>query len=233
MNVALILASGNGSRITKSNIPKQFIKINKKPIIIYAIEKFIKNKNINNIVVVCHPEYISQLSNDVIKYFNDKKNIFIVPGGTNRNESIKYGLNCITTYLNPKDDDLILTHDAARIFVNDRIINDNIKVANKFGSASTVVNAIDTIIKSNQNKKIDSILKRDQIYHCQTPQTFKYKIINECYINNIFESTDACGIVSKFNYPIHLVNGDDNNFKITNNIDLIIAEYLVEQTKNH
>ena len=228
MNIAIILASGSGSRIKQSKIPKQFIEISNKPIVIHTMERFLSNKNIDKIIVSCHPEWIDYLS----KYVKDNYpagSINIIKGGKQRNNSIANAIKFIHDNNIACDDDVILTHDAVRMFVSERIINENIDVCKQYGAVDTVIKTIDTIVLSNDGKNIDSIPERDNLYNGQTPQTFKLKILKDLYLNNeIRNTTDACKLLlEKHNTIIKMVLGEYENFKITTDFDLDYARHIV------
>lgn len=229
MNIVMILASGSGLRIKNYQIPKQFISIENKPIVMYAFEKFIENKNIDEILIICHPNWIDYL-NDMMNKFSYKNNEFhIVKGGSTRNESIKNGLNYIIEKFEILDNDIIITHDAARIFTSQNIINKNIECAEKYGAVDTVVPAVDTIICSLADNKISSVPNRKHLFNGQTPQTFKFSILNNIYKNNCEDTSDACYLAIEKGYDVHLVKGEYSNIKITNDFDLNIAEFMLKK----
>lgn len=171
-------------------------------------------------------EYLNQTLN---KFSYNLTNLHIVAGGITRNDSIKMGLNYINEKFKVKNDDIILTHDAARIFVSTDIINKNICFAKKYQSVDTVVPAIDTIVYSLEGNKIDSIPIRDNLYNSQTPQTFKLEILNNIYNNNYEDTSDICTLAVKNGYDVHLVNGEYSNIKITTDFDLEIINILIKK----
>ena len=230
MNIVIILASGSGSRIKQSKIPKQFIEISNKPIVIHTMERFLFSKNIDKIIISCHPEWIDYLSKYVEDNYSDD-NIVIVKGGKQRNDSIANAIKFINDNNMACDDDVVLTHDAVRMFVSDRIINENIDVCKECGAVDTVVKTIDTIVSSNDGKNIDNIPERDKLYNGQTPQTFKFKILKDIYLSNEIENTtDACKLLlEKHNAIIKIVLGEYENFKITTDFDLDYAKKMVNK----
>lgn len=224
MNIAIILASGNGSRIKQSKIPKQFIKINNKPIVIHTLERFIYNKNIDKTIIICHPKWIDYLSNYINKHYSND-NIFIVEGGKERNDSIANAIRFLDKKLNVKDDDVILTHDAVRMFVSDRIIIENIEMCKKYGAVTTAVPTIDTIGIIKNNKIVD-VPNRNDLVNIQTPQTFLFNILKYLYLHNkIKNSSDICkSLFDKKLKHINIVYGEYENFKITTNFDLYLIK---------
>ena len=227
MKYALILAGGIGSRMGDKNTPKQFYSIGDKPIVIYTTDKFMKNKNIDKIIIVCLSDYIKYTSNLIGYYFKDSEKIEIIAGGENRFESVVKGINYIKRKYKIKDDDIIVTHDAVRPFINDEIINNNIKIAKKVGACTTAVECIDTILICNNKKQIDSVPNRNIMYNVQTPQSFKllnlYGLIKNVDKEDYNNYTDLSKLFTEVNAPIEIVPGDYNNIKITTQKDLIIA----------
>ena len=172
MIYALILAGGKGNRMGNTKLPKQFLKIGNKPIIIHTIEQFMLCNKINKIVITVSPEWESHLI-DLLKHYN-LSNIDVTFGGKDRNESVMNGCNFIKEKYQINDNDIIITHDAVRPFVTSRIIEENIEKIKQFDAIDTIIPAIDTIVEIN-NDTIESIPNRNRMYQGQTPQTFKLK----------------------------------------------------------
>ena len=128
MIYAEILAGGNGRRMGDTDLPKQFMILGTKPIIIHTIEQFLLDQRINKIIVCCPKNWISYMQDTLKKYIPEENNIIVVEGGTTRNESIMNGCKYIEENFDLKDNDIIITHDAVRPFVTKRIIDDNITV---------------------------------------------------------------------------------------------------------
>lgn len=232
MIYAGILAGGIGSRMNISNMPKQFLNIGEKPIIIHTIEKVLLSNRIDKIYVGVNPDWSSYLVDIIDKdypYLND--NIVIVDGGENRNMTIINIIKEIEVSNGLKDDDILITHDAVRPFVSLKMIEDNIDGCLEHGIVDTVVPAFDTIVVSEEGKFIDSIPNRSAMYQGQTPQTFNInKFVS--YYNNLTEDeknilTDACKIFVLNNEKVFLVNGDFSNIKITTVTDLKIAKAMI------
>lgn len=230
MNIALILASGQGSRIKTSKIPKQFIEINNKPIVGHTIDKFIINNNIDCVVVTCHPEWMDYLKKYLIDNFPNNQ-YHIIEGGKERNDSIANAIKYITKNISNNNNDVIITHDAVRMFVSDRIINDNISLAKKYKAIDTAIPCVDTIVSSINHKTIHHIPKRNELYHGQTPQTFHLELLKTLYLkNNIENTTDICSLLlEKTKEKIAIVIGEYENFKITTDFDLDYAIKMVKK----
>ena len=235
---AIILAGGKGTRMGNTEMPKQFLKIGNKPIIIHTIEAFLLNERLNKIIITSPKQWI-QHTNDLINKFIPaqlKEKIAVCAGGLDRNESIMSGIRYIEENFGINDDDIIVTHDAVRPFLTHRIINDNIDAALKFGACDTVVPAFDTIVESVDGNVISNIPRRDFMYQGQTPQSFNIKELTTLY-NSLSDDekqilTDAAKIFVVKGKNVKLVQGEVFNMKITTPYDLKLANALVRDDIN-
>ena len=154
-----------------------------------------------------------------------------VEGGATRNDTIMNGCRYIEEHFGLQDDDIVITHDAVRPFVTQRIIDENIDAALKYGATDTVVEAFDTIVESIDGKVISNIPVRSHMYQGQTPQSFKIKALKELFASLTDEEaeilTDACKAFVIKGHKVHLVQGEVYNMKITTQHDLKIANGLV------
>ncbi|BED91803.1 MAG: D-ribitol-5-phosphate cytidylyltransferase [Candidatus Improbicoccus pseudotrichonymphae] len=234
MIFAAIVAGGLGLRMGLTDIPKQFMCLAEKPIIIHTIEKFLVCSDFDYIYVGIHKDWKLYLK-DILKKFNlENKKIVLVNGGKDRNLTIMNIIDAIEKDF-PKCKDaknIIVTHDAVRPFVALRIIEENIKAAQEFDACDTVVSSYDTVIRSNKDKTmIEEVPEREFMFLGQTPQSFNMGKLKEFYSNLSDEDkkslTDACKIFSLNNHPVKIVIGEFSNIKITNLNDLKIANVLV------
>ena len=149
----------------------------------------------------------------------------IVEGGSTRQASSYCGLLACNT-----NTDIVIIHDAVRPFVSKMIISENIEKAIKYKAVNTCIDTSDTIVQSLNRKKIEKIPKRETLLRGQTPQTFDYNVIvnahKQAITDNILDSTDDCSLALKRGIAVHIVKGDEYNIKITNKLDLFIAEQL-------
>lgn len=223
MNIALILASGTGTRMGLKH-PKQFELINGKPMLFMSVEKFQKNALVDQIFIITNQEYVAQVTKQCVD-FGYTKVVKVTAGGETRRISVENGLAAT----NAKDDDLILIHDSARALISDEIITNNIKEAQKYGAVSTVLPTQDTILVVE-----DSLIKeapdRSKMYSAQTPQTFKYELIKKAHdaCPKDLEITDDSRLVLMMGHPIHCVLGSDKNFKVTTPEDLELLKILAK-----
>ncbi|NLL03886.1 MAG: 2-C-methyl-D-erythritol 4-phosphate cytidylyltransferase [Clostridiales bacterium] len=231
MVFAVVLAGGMGSRMGNSDTPKQFLKLGKSPIIIHTVEKFYVNSKFEKVIVLCPKQWVSHTENIIKKSIKDEK-IVVLEGGNTRNDTLYNALNYIEQNHGIDDETIIVTHDAVRPFVTHRIIEENIEAAKKYGACDTVIPATDTIVESKDGETISSIPNRAELFQGQTPQSFKAN-----KLKNLYESltqdekdklTDACKIFSIKGEPVHLVQGEVFNMKITYPFDLRVAQTMIE-----
>ena len=215
---AIIVAGGIGSRML-SDIPKQFLLLNNRPMMMYTIEAFYHCQAHPEIIVVLHPDhhdYWLQLCvahNFVIPHQ-------LVGGGDTRFQSVKNGLNVID------GDGIIAVHDAVRPLVDVKVIDQSYMVAAEKGNAIVAVQSRDSIrqLKNNQTAAVP----RDEIYLVQTPQAFHSDILRKAYEQNYHSNfTDDASVVELSGVDIHLVNGNHTNIKVTFPEDIAIAEMLL------
>ena len=233
MIYAEILAGGAGTRMGHTEMPKQFLRIGNKPVFIHTIEQFLENDRIEKIVVCCPKEWISHTKQTIDEYLTQKEKVVVVQGGATRNETILNGCRFIESEYGIGAQDIILTHDAVRPFVNQRIINENIDATLECGAVDTVIEAFDTIVHSVDGRNISDIPIRSEMYQGQTPQTFNIKLLME-FLTSLSDEeksilTDACKALVLKGHNVQLVRGEVSNMKITTQYDLDVAEYLVDK----
>lgn len=225
-NFAIILASGIGARLGL-DIPKQFYKIKGKSVLEYSILAFHNNSQIDEIIIVSHPNYISNVK-EIVEKGDYKKVTKIVSGGKTRQESSYNGIFSIEeTNAN------ILIHDSVRPFVSNRIINDCINALNEYNAINVAIDSSDTIIEVDEDNCIKNIPQRKALKRVQTPQGFKLEIIKKAHElakkNENLTFTDDCGIVQEFKLAkIKVIEGDENNIKITYPTDIKLAENIID-----
>lgn len=225
-NVAVILASGSGTRFG-SKIPKQFIKLAGKPVIVYTLEAFQKSSCIDEIIIVTNDNFIDFVSSLTIDY-NISKTLKIISGGKERYESSWSAIQSI------EDEECnVIFHDAVRPFVSGRIISDCVQALDKWNAVDVIVDPTDTIVKI-KGETIMSIPDRRFLARGQTPQAFKKSLIQKAYQRFLNEekrvASDDCGIVLKYlpMEPIYTVKGEESNFKITHQQDIYLADNIIK-----
>ncbi len=229
MNFGGILAGGSGTRMGKTDLPKQFLALGEKPIIIHTIEQFLISTNIDEIVVAVPQNWISYTEDIINRYCKEQK-IHVIQGGTTRNETIMNICNYIQS-ISPNEENIVVTHDAVRPFITQRMIKENIEMCQKYEAVDTVISATDTIVKSEDNEFISDIPIRSQMYQGQTPQTFKVgefiNVYNSLTADEKNILTDATKVYVIRNKKVALVKGELYNIKITTKYDLKMANLML------
>ena len=219
MNIALIVFAGLGTRIN-SPIPKQFIKIKGKEIVVYTIETFQNSPLIDEIVLVTNKNYLDLVKNLVKKYSLSKVK-HIIPGGNSRQESVKLGL--VNTEYDSKDN--ILIHDGDRPLVSELIIRNNVESLKAHDVVCTYIphaEALSHVSNLGRVKIVDGV-RMD----VQTPQSFKYGLIKKYHLERELESfSDDVGLLEE-DHKVFYLRGSKYNFKITTDVDLKVLESLL------
>ena len=236
MIYAAVLAGGKGTRMGNTDLPKQFLMLGEKPIIIHTIEQFMLVSEIDKIIVCCPKVWIAHMEDLLKKYIPESIDVCVVEGGETRNETIINACKFIDKNFCLKDDDVIITHDAVRPFVSTKLIKDNIAAIKSADAVDTVIEAVDTIVESKDGDVIKSIPDRKMMYQGQTPQTFKIKKLMKLYKELTNEEkeilTDACKIFVLKGSKVKMVNGDEFNMKITKLHDLKVARAILLERGN-
>lgn len=226
-----VLAGGVGSRMKMGDMPKQFLPLGNKPIVIHTVEKFIMNQRFDRIYIGVHNEWVQYLKELFDKFEIKDQRLHFVSGGGDRNETIMNIISDIEHRYGLNDNDIIVTHDAVRPFVTNRILNDNIDYAIKYGACDTCIPATDTIVHSEGGDFITTIPERKLMHQGQTPQSFNIKLLRSSYEELTPQQrkilTDACKICILANHPVRIVMGDVYNMKITTVNDYKIAQAIL------
>ena len=227
MNIAVILAGGTGSRMN-SKTPKQFIKINGKPIISYTLMAFEQAKLIDEIVIVCLDDYKEHIKT-IISDFKISKFNSLISNGNTRQQSVFNAISHIKNYA--KDDDIVLIHDGVRAMIMPDMIDKCVIETKKYKAVTLAQKTKNTMIIA-KNGQISKYLDRDFIYNVQTPQSFKFDIIYNSHINAInsgnTDITDDTQIVMPYYNNIHIIENDLPNLKLTTKEDIMLFEYYLK-----
>lgn len=213
----IIPASGSGVRF-RGDIPKQFIKIKDKELISYTLEKFNSIRKINSIIIATQKKYFDKVIKIVFKNNIDKVTK-IVEGGERRMDSVYNAL----MNLNCKKNDYIIIHDAVRPFVSENLIKRLILETKKYRCVIPGTQIMDTVKRTDNKLMVKETISRENLYRIQTPQVFRYDILVKSFdkaFKDNFEGTDEAAIVEYSGYKIKLIDGEDNNLKITIKEDL-------------
>jgi 2-C-methyl-D-erythritol 4-phosphate cytidylyltransferase len=215
----IIVAGGNGARMN-TPVPKQFLKLDGKPILMHTISKFIETDPNIEIIIVIPAEQVS-LWESLCQEYMFHKPMRIAHSGESRFHSVKNGLELIT------EDCIVGVHDAVRPLVSSKTIIAAYKAAEMWGNAIPAVPINDSIrqIESTRNIALD----RSRYCAIQTPQCFRLDIIKKAYEQDYkYTFTDDATVVEAMGEHIRLVDGNTENLKITGPKDLIIAEALIK-----
>lgn len=226
MICAAIVAGGNGSRMG-SDIPKQFLKISDKPILLHTLKCF--EKLVDIIVIACHKDYV-EYTKDIIKDEINCKT-YVIEGGRDRMESVLAVVSHLRS-IGGEDDDIVLTHDGVRPFVPRRIIEESIKNVRIGHFCTVAINATDTVCVSSDGNSIDEVLERNKVFNIQTPQTFNLKTL-EIMLKSSEKNkyTDMCGLALASGIKVKIVEGTRENIKITLPQDITVAETILKGEK--
>ena len=218
---AIIVAGGNGTR-ANTPVPKQFMKLDGKPVIMHAISKFADAGLSIEIILVLNKEQIS-FWQELCKEHNFYTEVKLVEGGENRFESVKNGLALVT-----EEECIVAIHDAVRPLVSAKTIVTSFKAAEMYGNAVPAIPLTDSIRQIDSSKSI--AVDRTRYCVIQTPQCFHAGIIKKAYSTAEYKIhfTDDASVVEASGEKIHLVDGNPDNIKITTPRDFILAEALMK-----
>ncbi len=223
MNVAIIVAAGSGTRFGGEK-PKQFLEICGKPLLIHTLEKFENCTAIDEIVLILSEPEIKTFRQTLEK-FNLKKLSKIISGGKTRAESVGNGIASLDKNLVQ----IVAVHDGARPLVSPQEIAESVEKAKEFGAVCLVGKVTDTI-KQIENGKIIATIDRENLRRAQTPQTFRFDILQKAFAPENFDAlaTDECFLVEKAGFEIAFVEGRAKNIKITTREDFAIFESFLK-----
>lgn len=215
---AVIVAGGNGTRM-KSSLPKQFLVVNNKPLLFYTISTFLKAFPDMNVILVLPEEHMAT-GQEIIDGYFDAGQIQVTIGGRTRFESVKNGLEHVL------EESIVFVHDGVRCLLSPALIHRCYESALESGTAIPVINSRDSIrvVLEDDNEAID----RNMVKLVQTPQTFHSKIILPAFqIDFKDKFTDEATVVEAYGLKVQLVEGEDENIKITTPADLMLAERIL------
>lgn len=234
MNIAIIFAGGSGVRMG-AGVPKQFLEINGKPILIHTLQLFQEHEEIHKIYLAMSQDYIRYTEQLVLDYRLDKV-AAIVPGGVTAQDSIYNALSRAREE-NPGDS-IVLIHDGVRPFVEYGVISDNIESVQEYGSAITSTLCYETVLISKDGNTVDELPLRKESYTAQAPQSFYLRDIIEAHeairaTETGYENmVDACTIYRSLGRQPHIVLGNRGNIKVTTPEDVYMFRALLQYKEN-
>ena len=231
---ALIFAGGTGKRMNTKTLPKQFLELHGKPIIIHTIEHFESHPEIKDIVVVCVDDWLDYCK-DLLAKFNIKKVSQVVPGGETGQMSIFNGLETLREKYQGNDD-YVLIHDGVRPLIDEEIISKNIESVKKYGTAITVKPVIETVVQVDEEDIINNVIERSTCQTAVAPQSFVlseiYSLHMRAQAEKLFDMTDSATLARYYGLSLHTVMGGSENIKITTPSDFYIFRAIYEAREN-
>ncbi len=237
MNFAIILAAGVGQRMRNGGLPKQFLKLQNKPIIIYTLEKFANMADIDKIIIPCHGAYVEYME-ELLEMYHIHKVERVISGGTDRQASLRRGLATIRQ-LGAKDDDIVIVHDGVRPLISEAVVRENIRIAGEYGCAVTVHPVTESVVvTAGVQVGIEDFKKRADTYTMTAPQTFRFDILSEIF-NDMAPKEyqgmpllDAAMLYAAGGGQPHLVKEQNMNLKVTTPEDFYILRAMLELEEN-
>jgi 2-C-methyl-D-erythritol 4-phosphate cytidylyltransferase len=219
----IIVAAGTGSRM-ESTEHKQFIRINGTPLLTLTIRAFNGHADIAEIIVVSHPDEIERVQNEIIGPNHFHKVIRVVQGGLQRKDSVMAGLEAVSKTIS-----YVGVHDGARPFVTSKQLDELYRQARGTGAAILALPLTDTIKQSDEAGMIVRTVPRNQLWAAQTPQVFRSDWFRDAYQRLMPHElpTDDAAVLEQAGYPVELVQGSWDNFKITVPEDIARAEMIL------
>lgn len=216
---AVIVAGGSGTRMGAA-IPKQFLLLNNKPVLYYTLNTFLQAYPDLEIILVLPEEYVGA-GQEIIDAFFDYSRIQITVGGRTRFHSVQNGLQLV------KEESIVFVHDAVRCLISTKLIERCYNAAVEYGAVIPVIDCKDSVryVTGEEN----NALERPQVKLVQTPQTFHSKILLPAFaIDYKDKFTDEATVVEAFGIKVQLIEGEEQNFKITQPLDLQLAGLLLQ-----
>ena len=234
MIFAAVLAGGSGSRMGVTALPKQFLPLGGKPVLIHTLEPFLRIPQIDAVFVLTPPDWIGYTREQLCAHLPDA-DVQVIAGGATRNDTLLCAIRYLCEKYPVDEQTILLTHDAVRPFVTDKMIEDNIAAVREDGACDTVIPATDTIVRSTDGTYIADIPTRSELYQGQTPQSFRLlelrRTVESLTPEETESLTDACKIYTVRGKKVRLVAGSPSNMKITYAEDLPLAEAILAARK--
>ena len=227
------MAGGTGTRMNISTMPKQFLPLGDKPIIIHTVERYLMCKKIDAVILGVHADWVEYMQ-ELLEQFvpGELSRVHVITGGADRTDTMLRLLNAIEEKYGVSEDNIVLTHDGVRPFFTQRMLEENIEAVYQYGAVNTVSPAIDTIVVSDDGKRISNVPDRATMFLGQCPQTFRLSQLKAVY-NSLTEEermtlTEATKIYMMRGLPVYLVRGAVSNIKITTPADYKMAQAIAE-----
>lgn len=227
-NYVVLLAGGVGKRM-ESDIPKQFLEVYGKPIIVYTIENFQKNPQIDKILVVCVKEWKEYLL-ELVKKYNLSKVEWVTEGGETGHDSIRNGVFFLRDKI--QSDDFVIVHDAVRPILPQKAIDEVLRVAHENGNASSSITCHPPIVYTDDFKSGIVDVDREHVMLTASPQAYRYSLVLECYEEAEKEDkhnfTFTSSLLIHYGHRVFFARGTTSNIKITKKEDIALFEALLK-----
>ena len=234
MNIGVIFAGGVGSRMHSKDRPKQFLEVFNKPIIIHTLEHFEYNQDIDAVAIACVEEYIPYLEKLVFKYRIDKVKK-IVPGGKTGQLSI-YNVLCAAKQIAGDEPSVVLIHDGVRPLINRELLSRNIRCVREHGNSITAGVVKETIVVINDDYGIEQVPSRAHSRVAKAPQCFWLDDIltvhKQALADGVDNSIDSCTLMQQYGYKMTMIDGPQENIKITTPEDFFMMRAILETREN-
>ncbi|MBQ6008350.1 MAG: 2-C-methyl-D-erythritol 4-phosphate cytidylyltransferase [Kiritimatiellae bacterium] len=233
MTIVVLIAGGTGARMGQ-NIPKQFLNVQDKPVIVYTMERFQRNPEIDGIVVVTLPNW-TEFVWAYAKQFGISKLKSVVPGGAVGQESIKNGINAVAELECPPDT-AVMIHDGIRPMIGDDVIAENLAVYRAKGNAVTCIPCVEVMYYSKDPAFSNKTVPRNELWRTQTPQTFSLEKLlwahGEAAKRGITNATATCSLMTELGETVYFSKGSEKNVKLTTMDDIDIFKALLSAEKS-
>lgn len=236
MNIAVVIAGGTGSRM-KQDIPKQFLNVYDKPVVIYTLEAFQNHPSVDKILVVCKEGW-EEILCAYAKQFNITKLEWIVPGGDSGQESIRNGVYHLENKI--KSNDVVIIHDGIRPLIDEEVISSVIVTCKEKGNAvsSTPITEQVFYLSADDNSSTQKYITREKIRKVSTPQAYKYSNLLEAYRRafkdkiGIYGSSYTNTMMIDLGKTLYFSEGSEKNIKLTTKSDFEVFKAYLNSEKD-
>jgi len=223
---AVITAAGQGKRFGEG-IPKQFMPLRGKPLLLHSVETFAKSDLIGEIVIVVPDDWVESVKIDIEEKFGVPKVRSVIPGGPERQDSVRNGFSSLS-----EKPDIVVVHDGVRPFITLELLEEVIREASVCGAALAALPSNDTIKKSSSDLYVENTVPRESLWFAQTPQAFGYEVLQNAFIRaseDGFTGTDEALLVERTGVKVKIVKGSPYNIKITTPEDFRLGELILQE----
>lgn len=220
----IVAAAGRGQRM-QEKVNKQYLPLAGKSVLYYSLAACLASGRFEQLVVVVTPGEEELLRRDVLLPYFPDKNICVVAGGKERQDSVWEGLQAVSTH-----SDFICVHDGARPLATPELFNRSLETAVRLGTAVAAVPVKDTIKRVDEFRQVVETPPRQSLWAVQTPQTFRRDWLEDAYQrarHDSYYATDDAALLEHYGYPVHIFPSEYTNLKVTTPEDLILAEALL------